>query len=66
MVPVIDKESCTGCGSCIDICPNQAIYMEGEKAQIDAEFCEECGFCTSECPVDSIKIMFPIFSGSNP
>jgi len=40
--------------------------MEGKKAQIDAEFCEECGFCTSECPVDSIKIMFPIFSGSNP
>jgi len=66
MIPVIDKESCTGCGSCIDTCPNQAIYMEGKKAQIDTEFCEECGFCTSECPVDSIKIMFPIFSGSNP
>lgn len=25
---VVDPEICTECGSCIDVCPNEAITME--------------------------------------
>lgn len=59
MIPVIDKDTCTGCGSCLEVCPPLAIVLEDEKAVIMAEFCEECGFCAAECPVDAITIVFP-------
>ena len=59
MIPVIDRETCTGCGSCIEVCPPQAIEMVDEKAFISEEFCEECGFCAAECPVCAISIIFP-------
>lgn len=58
MIPIIDKDQCTGCASCIEVCPPKAIYIENDKAVIESEFCEECGFCAAECPVDAIKIIF--------
>jgi Fe-S-cluster-containing hydrogenase component 2 len=60
MIPVIDSETCTGCGSCLEICPPQAITMVGDKAQIENEFCEECGFCAAHCPAGAIGIIFPL------
>lgn len=60
MIPIINKEICTGCGGCIEICPPLAILLKDEKAQIEAEFCEECGFCAAHCPMDAISIPFPM------
>lgn len=61
MIPLIDKNICTGCGSCVDVCPPQAISLEEDKASIAADLCEECGFCAAECPVDAIAIPFPMY-----
>ncbi len=58
MIPKIDTELCTGCKSCIEVCPPLAIVVENEKAFIDPEFCEECGFCVAECIVNAIAIEF--------
>lgn len=60
MIPVIDKDACTGCGNCLEVCPPQAIILEDQKAVIEAEFCEECGFCAAECPSDAIAIPFSL------
>ena len=59
MLPVIDKEACTGCGQCVEICPPLALSLKDDKAQVEAEFCEECGFCAAECPAGAIAIPFP-------
>jgi heterodisulfide reductase subunit A-like polyferredoxin len=59
MIPKIDKDLCTGCGCCADVCPPQAIETIDEKAHIDEQFCEECGFCTAACPIAAIYIPFP-------
>jgi len=59
MIPVIEKESCTGCGACVEVCPPLALFLKDEKVQIQEEFCEECGFCAAECPVEAIRIIFP-------
>ena len=34
-MPWIDEISCNGCGICVDECPVDTIYMEGEKAEIN-------------------------------
>jgi len=46
----IDKELCTGCRRCADVCPVDAI--EGEKGQpqiINTERCVLCGQCVQIC-----------------
>ena len=52
----VDPEKCTGCESCIDACPSEAIKMEEEKAVIDADACVDCGVCVDECPVEAISM----------
>jgi len=61
MIPLIDNELCTACGSCIEVCPPQAIVLKDGKIQIEEEYCEECGFCAADCPVEAIKIIFPVY-----
>jgi len=51
----VDVKKCTGCGTCVDICPAQAIKIEKEKAVINDD-CVECGACINECPQGAISI----------
>ncbi len=60
MIPVIKENACTGCGSCVEVCPPQAIFLKDDVAFIESDLCEECGFCAAECPVDAILIPFPM------
>jgi electron transport complex protein RnfB len=59
MIPVIDKDMCTGCGNCVEVCPPLALSLMDEEVALEEEFCEECGFCAVECPTQAIKIIFP-------
>ena len=56
MPAVVDKEKCTGCESCLDSCPLDAITMDGEVAVIDEETCGDCGSCVDVCPVEAISM----------
>ena len=51
----INKETCTGCGACVDICPVDAIKVENDKAEI-SDACVECGVCVNQCPVEAITL----------
>jgi NAD-dependent dihydropyrimidine dehydrogenase PreA subunit len=31
---IIDEARCTGCGLCLEVCPNRAIYVEEEEIQL--------------------------------
>jgi len=52
----VDAEKCTGCESCIDACPSEAIKMEEGKAVVDVDTCVDCGVCVDECPVEAISM----------
>jgi len=53
----IDPEKCTGCGSCVDICPTEAIKLNDDgKAEVDPEKCGDCGACVDECPSEAITL----------
>ena len=53
-MPVVKKEECTGCETCVEACPVDAISMEDEIAVIDKEECTDCGTCIDECPAEAI------------
>ena len=50
----VDRELCTGCESCVDSCPYDAIVMKDDKAFIN-EYCQLCRACLSVCPEGAIK-----------
>lgn len=46
----IDRELCTGCRRCADVCPVNAINgRQGEPQVIDVEKCIMCGQCIQTC-----------------
>jgi ferredoxin len=54
-IPVVDPQTCTGCGSCNEICPMQAITV-AEVATIDVRTCASCGVCIHVCPEGAIRM----------
>ncbi|MHA2621437.1 MAG: FAD-dependent oxidoreductase [bacterium JZ-2024 1] len=53
----IVEDDCSGCKSCIPLCPYHAIsYLEDKKkAWINEALCKGCGVCVASCPSGSIK-----------
>jgi len=54
----VDIEFCSSCGSCVDICPVDAIALDDEGfAVVDGDLCIGCGLCTGTCPVEAITLV---------
>ena len=51
----VDKEKCTGCESCVEVCPVEAISTEDGTAVVSDD-CVDCGQCVDECPVEAIEM----------
>jgi len=51
------EENCSGCKTCLPLCPYNAITRNEEKgvAVINEVLCEGCGVCIAACPSGSIK-----------
>lgn len=53
---VVKDSLCTGCGTCIALCPNSAIELTMDEKKgiyvprIDEEKCKNCGICFKVCP----------------
>lgn len=53
----LDRESCTGCRLCTQVCPRSVLSMEGNKARIVArDACIECGACSRNCLPAAITV----------
>lgn len=52
----IDRDLCTGCGLCVEICPFNGVKLDEENIAVLLDACTECGACVDECPVEAISI----------
>lgn len=48
---------CLGFGSCVKVCPFDAIRVENGVAQVDREACKACGKCVEACPKGLISLV---------
>ncbi len=47
---------CLGCGKCQRVCPQGAVFINGNVARIDYQKCIGCHKCVEACPVQSIRV----------
>ena len=58
---MVDRQKCTGCATCMRICPVEAINLEEgnskKTALIDAQRCLDCTICMLRCPEDAVRMV---------
>jgi MinD superfamily P-loop ATPase len=54
LIPVVNKELCSYCGSCSRFCEYNAIFGTKEKILVFPELCHSCGGCAIICPENAI------------
>jgi len=54
----IERTTCTQCGVCVDICPNNALELRDDGPELaHPELCTECGVCEDQCPPHAIAVL---------
>ncbi len=52
-----DREKCTGCRRCTEVCPHAVFEMREGKAHItDKDLCMECGACALNCEFGALTV----------
>lgn len=63
MPPVIDEFTCSPCGICVEVCPEDVF---GGSSADDVptvaypDECYHCSACVVDCPVDAITLYIPL------
>jgi heterodisulfide reductase subunit A2 len=58
IVASIAPMCCSGCGTCIALCPYSAPrFNDKGKAEINPALCKGCGLCTASCRSGAIRLM---------
>jgi len=52
----VKRDSCIGCGSCVEVCPEGAISVDDGKASIAEGKCIGCGECMTVCQEKAVDI----------
>ena len=53
----VDGKKCTGCATCVEVCPTGAIAIVDEIATINQERCDACEACLEACPNGAILVV---------
>ncbi len=74
---ICQKDKCTGCYACYNICPKKAISLKEDDfgfiyPQVDKEKCINCGLCKKICPQINSKLkmlqpnkVYAVYSNDN-
>jgi nitroreductase/NAD-dependent dihydropyrimidine dehydrogenase PreA subunit len=54
--PEVLKARCTGCSTCVEVCPAFVLEMKDKKALVArGDWCIGCGHCGAVCPAGAIR-----------
>jgi Pyruvate/2-oxoacid:ferredoxin oxidoreductase delta subunit len=56
-LPSVDVETCTLCGSCVAVCPMEALSEAEGKITLDVDMCLGCGVCVRNCSFNAMKLI---------
>ena len=63
MPPIINKDICTGCGKCVEVCPSD-VFWGSKKGEVPVvAYPDECwheNACVMDCPVKAITLRIPL------
>ena len=49
------RDECSGCKTCLTLCPFSAISQVEGKSEINPVLCKGCGTCVAACPAQAIS-----------
>jgi len=54
---IVDQDICSGCGTCIEICPFNAVEKNDKGlSEVIQAACKGCGSCCASCPENAISM----------
>ncbi len=55
MAIMVNEVKCIGCGSCVLLCPEEALDVSASFiVEVDSNICTECLTCLDCCPNDAL------------
>jgi NAD-dependent dihydropyrimidine dehydrogenase PreA subunit len=65
-LPIIDTESCGGCGRCVKVCPTDCIELVWSFATLERPAdCTGEGLCSEVCPEEVIRMGWVPWAGGS-
>ncbi len=52
----IDRNKCSFCNACVNLCPNEALKKENRNISFNYVNCLACGMCANACPEKAISM----------
>jgi NAD-dependent dihydropyrimidine dehydrogenase PreA subunit len=53
----VDRDKCTGCGECVEICPEEVYELQNDiSVPVNIEECTGCESCLEVCEQDAISV----------
>jgi NAD-dependent dihydropyrimidine dehydrogenase PreA subunit len=52
----VDADECIACGTCSEVCPFEAMQMDGSLLVVDEAACMGCGVCVSVCEQQALTL----------
>jgi ferredoxin len=53
------NDQCDRCGTCISVCPANALLLLCASLEVAADRCTGCGTCVKICPVAALSLVAP-------
>jgi len=53
---IIDSDRCDLCGTCVGVCPEDAIILSEYSIATDDLKCTGCGLCAAVCPIAVLEL----------